>query len=340
MKSRCWLGLFVLTAVVLAWPETPVFAQLGFVVGEVVDDQGKPLADVTIRIEGMDNPRKYKLKTDKNGQFIHAGVSLQGNYRVIAEKEGYRTEYVEGIRPGFSRDDERGHVTFRLVRGQSGPLDFELTEEQKAELRRRQEEAKKRAEQLDKIRASFEEARGFYQAEQYELAAKAFEDILKVDDTQPAVWANLGATYHRMNQFDKALEAYDKAIALDPQEASYLQNKGAVYASMGENEKAREMFEKAAQLTAAQDPKEAAISYYNMGVVYINSGQSEQAAEALRKALEFDPNHAESHYQLGITLIGLGEMEEALEHLKTYVKLSPNTENAQVAQQLIQELGG
>ncbi|HRR57718.1 MAG TPA: tetratricopeptide repeat protein, partial [Acidobacteriota bacterium] len=59
-----------------------------------------------------------------------------------------------------------------------------------------------------------------------------------------------------------------------------------------------------------------------------------------RKALEFDPNHAESHYQLGITLIGLGEMEEALEHLKTYVKLSPNTENAQVAQQLIQELGG
>ncbi|GAB4242149.1 MAG: hypothetical protein Kow00109_17820 [Acidobacteriota bacterium] len=340
MKSKWLLVVPIVLTWLAFWPVPSAFAQLGFVVGEVVDQNGNPIEGVTIRIEGMDNPRKYKLKTNKKGEFVHAGVSLQGTYRVIAEKEGYRTDYVEGIRPGFSRDDERGHVKFTLTPGQAGPLDFELTPEQKEELRRRQEEAKKRAEQLEKVRAAFEEARALFNAGQYELAVKGFEDILKIDDSQPAVWANLGACYHRMQQYDKALQAYDKAIELDPQDASYLQNKGAVYAAMGDNEKAREMFAKAAELTANQDPKEAALSYYNMGVVYINSGQTQEAEQALRKALEFDPKHAEAHYQLGLTLIGLGNIEEALEHLKIYLELSPNSENAQVAKELIQQLGG
>lgn len=340
MRSKFVFLLFVVVLVFTVSPDTQLFAQLGFISGEVLDAEGKPIKDVTIRIEGMDSPRKYKLKTNDKGVYIHAGVAIQGIYRVIAQKEGYTGEYVENIKPGFTRNEERGTVNFKLTKGEARKLAFELTEE---EIRAIQQENKRREEQRAKMAAiqeDFNAAVAFYNAEQYEEAITSFLKVIETDDSQPVVWANLASAYHRMDNLDKALEAYDKALELDPGNSSYLQNKGSIYAALGEPAKARELYEQAASSSAQLNPKDAAINYYNMGVTYINAGQSQEAADALKKAIELDPDHAESHYQLGITLIGLGNMEEAISYLKKYIEISPGSENAQVAQALIEQLGG
>ena len=333
------IPILVFALLAVTWSGSPLLAQLGFVSGEVVGEDDEPLQGVEIRIEGINTPRRYRLKTDRRGRYIHAGINLQGTYRVIAELEGYRTDFVEGIRPGFARDDERGIVNFKLSKGTSQALDFEMSDEQRAELERQRAVAVEQAQRMEKVQGDFDQAVTLYNSGQYEQAAAAFERVVEVEREQPVVWANLANAYARLREHDKAVNAYTRAIELDPQNTGYLQNLGSVYSSMGDAEKAREMYERAASTAGQLNPKEAAINYYNMGVTYINSGQNDQAAEALKKAVELDPTHGESHYQLGITMIGLGDMEGAIAYLKKYLEVAPAGENAEVAKALIEQLG-
>ncbi len=338
MRFRILVALAVLIALPLFCPVTPVFGQVGFISGQVVDSDGNPIKSATIRIESLESSRKYTLKTDKNGRYLHAGVQL-GNYRVICEAEGYKPDYRQPVRPGHSRDEPQGIVDFTLVKGK-GRLSFDMSEEQQADLQKRQEEAKKQAEKLEKIRAAFDAANTLYNNGQYQEAADAYQQILTQDQGQAVVWAKLAMTYSKLNNNDKAAESYQKAVELDPTNAAYLQNLGSVYAAMGQDDKAREMYQKAAEIGAAGNPKDAAMSFYNMGVTYINSGKNQEAVEALTKAIQYDPTYAEAYYQLGLTLLGLGKMDEALAQLKKYVAMSPNSDNAAVAQELIKQLGG
>jgi tetratricopeptide (TPR) repeat protein len=324
----------------LVMPVDEAYGQLGFISGQVVDADGNPIQDVIIRIESMDVNRKYKVKTNKEGKYLHAGVSIQSVYRIIAEKEGYQTDYIQGIKPGMSRDEERGINDFTLHEGASSKLAFEMTEEERKAFERKRQERERQAADLEAVRESFNQGIELFNAGNFQEALKAFLVVAEKETGQPAVWANLGNCYSRLNQNEKALEAYEKAVELDPENPSYYQNQGSIYAAMGEVDKAQELYSKAASMSEALDPVEASVSFYNMGVTYINTGRNQDAADALNKAIELNPKHAESHYQLGITLLGLNDVEGAVEHLKTYLELSPNSENAPVAKALIEQLGG
>lgn len=340
MRAR--LAFTVLAGVLLfaVYSADTAYGQLGFISGDILDEAGSPVADASVRIEGIDNPRKLRLKSDKKGKYLHAGVPIQGTYRVIVEKDGFTTEFVQGVRPGFTRDDERGIVNFTLKAGRSGALNFEMTDEQRAELARQQEEAKKQAEAMEAVRAIFNEGVTAYNAGNYAQAATAFEQASQADPSQAVIWGNLANTYSRLRENDKAIDAYNKAVELDPQNAAYVQNLGSVYAAKGDTEKARELYEKAAGLSATTSPKDAATNYYNMGVTYINAGNNAEAIEALNKALELDPGHSEAHYQLGLSMLGNGQMEECISHLKKYLELAPSGPNAETAKELISQLGG
>ncbi|MFB3902484.1 MAG: tetratricopeptide repeat protein [Acidobacteriota bacterium] len=338
MRFKLTGGLF--SALLLSLWTVPLFAQIGVFQGVVKDKTtGQPIKDVVITIEGIDVKRKYELKTDKNGKYIHAGIPLQGSYQITAKKEGYQSDGVRPVRAGFGVDDQRGMINFDLSPGQSGKVAFEMTEEEKARLRKEAEEAKKKQAGLEELKKFFEEGLQLAKAGQHEQAVESFKKAAEKDPDQPAVWANMGSSYARLKQYEPAIEAYNKAIALKPDDSALYQNLGSVYSESGNLDKSREMYEKAASLAATLDPKGAATQYYNIGVTYINNGKNAEAAAALAKALEIDPNHAEAHYQLGLTQIGLDKMSDAVTHLKKYIELSPNGENAEVARQLIDQLG-
>lgn len=317
---------------------SPAHAQVGRISGTVTDQDGKPIKDVQISIEGLEVKRNYTTKTNKEGKYIHAGVSLQGTYRVVAKKEGYAGDWAQGVKPTFG-GGEGAPVDFVLKPGDhTRPLGYELTDEQKAELIRQNEEAKKRQESMAAVQEAFNQGLQAFNSGAYQTAADSFKQALEKDPKQPAVWAYLGESYDKLKNYPEAVAAYEKAIALSPNDAGLYQNLGNIHASQGDTEKAKVYYEKSAQLSAALDPKAAATTYYNMGVTYINSGQSEQAVEALRKAVAADDAHAEAHYQLGITLIGVNDLPGAVKHLKRYLELEPNGANAETAKALVEQL--
>ena len=84
---------------------TQAFAQVGNIRGKVTDAEGNPIEGVTIRIEGMEVARKYTVDTDAKGEYYHGGVTRQGTYRVIAQKEGYQSAFADGLQ---ATTDRRG----------------------------------------------------------------------------------------------------------------------------------------------------------------------------------------------------------------------------------------
>jgi tetratricopeptide (TPR) repeat protein len=287
----------------------------------------------------MEVARKYEVQTDAKGEYYHGGVTRQGTYRVIAEKEGYRSEYAEGLQAATDRRGEQGLVDFALQPGRSGPLAFELTDEQIEQMKADAEDAEQRQLSAAEVRLNMDQGLQLFNQGEYEQALTAFNTALELDDQQPALWANIGNTHSKLNRTDQAVEAYQKAIELAPEDPTLYQNMGGLYASMGDTDKARELYQKAVSLSAYGDPRDAAVNYYNMGVTFINSGNTEEAIEALTKALEADPEYAEAHYQLGISMLGTGQMEESAGHLKKYLELAPEGPNAEVAKQLVEQLG-
>lgn len=332
--TKCLLAVFFALST-----GVPALAQIGIFQGVVTDANGQPIQGVTVTIEGMEIKRSYKLTTDKKGKFIHAGIPLQGTYRIIVKKEGYVSDGVAGVKPGFGMDDPRGTQNFKLNPGQSGKAAVELTDEEKAAIQAQAKESEAKKEVLAKLQGVFEQGRQLAMQGQHEQAIEQFKQAAQIDATQTAVWANLGSSYNQLKQYDQAIESYNKAIELKPTDPGLFQNLAGVYGAMGNVEKSKEMYEKAAGLAAATDPKTAAVQYYNMGVTYINTGKAAEAEEALNKSLQMDPNYAEAHYQLGLTQLGLNKMDDAVTHLKKYVELSPGGDNAEVAKQLIEQLG-
>jgi Flp pilus assembly protein TadD len=258
---------------------------------------------------------------------------------ITAKKEGYQSDGVRGVRPGFGMDDPRGEQNFSLSPGQSGKAGVELTAEERTALQKQQAESTKKEQSVAELKQFFELGLQQVSLGQFAEAVESFKKAAEKDPEQPAVWANLGSAYGKLKQWDPAVEAYNKAIALKPNDPALYQNLAGVYSDAGDLDKSKEYFEKAAQIAATQDPKTAATQYYNIGVTNINAGRSQEAAEALNKALEFDPNHAEAHYQLGLTLLGLNKIEEAVSHLKKYAELAPAGPNAETAKALVDELG-
>src|SRR6516162_3535650 len=87
----------------------PGFAQTGNLTGKVVDTDGKPMNGVTISIDRQGINQHFEVKTDKNGQYLHAGLPT-GNYKISVVKDG---------KPLMALD---GRVNF----GQDAKVDFDL----------------------------------------------------------------------------------------------------------------------------------------------------------------------------------------------------------------------
>ena len=338
MKACRAVGQMLVLAALLPVAFGLLQAQSGVVRGVVTDEEGKPIKDVLIRIEGMNVKRNYKVKTNKKGEFIHIGVNFQGLYRVVAEKEGYQGDFVEQLRPGFDRNDPGGVVDFTLKLGSSRKMTFEMSEKEISDAQKAVKDAEKTNARNAALQTAFNAGVEAYNADQFELARQKFQEAAEAAPDEPIAWANLAQTHYRLQQYDKSIENYKKALELKPDDPSLLQNLGGAYASAGKSKESEEAYARAVELSAATDPSVAAASHYNMAVNYINGGDNAKARAALEKALEAAPDHAEAHYQLGIILLGAGEMEDSLAHLEKYLELDPSGPNAGVAKDLLASL--
>ncbi len=365
---RNLLGLSASLALFLSLSSAPALAQTGAIEGKVIGADGKPVGKdfALIQIIRTDIKGNYKVKTNKKGEFFHAGLPL-GTYNVICEIDGKAVDQVNGVRmrlgdpvpvefnlakmaakqQEMQKAMETGKVTEEMAR--------DMTPEQKAAMEKRAKEQSEAMKKNKELNDAFNGGMEALKAGNYQAAIDSLEKAASLDATQHVIHGQLAEAYGGLAKGKtgaeleaantKSLEAFAKAIELKPDDAAYYNNYGLALARAKQFDKAQEALNKAAQL----NPTGAGQYFYNLGALLVNAGQLEPAGAAFKKALEADPNYAEAHYQYGIYLTSKANVDAktgkmtfpdgTAESFQKYLELKPDGANAASAKGMLETMG-
>lgn len=211
-----------------------VSAQNGQLRGHVTlkqaDGSVVPAADAVIDVFRTDLPGDFNLKTNKKGDFVHAGLPLQGTYTVSVSMPGAQPYYLPGVRVGREEDVKielsPGNGK-RLTRADikslssgassSGTPSAKESAEDKAkreELMRKNAEieaSNKRAESSNAvIERTFKAGNDALRAKNYDLAIAQYDEGISADPEHPGAPALL--TNRTVALSARAVDRYNTAV--------------------------------------------------------------------------------------------------------------------------------
>jgi tetratricopeptide (TPR) repeat protein len=341
------------------------FAQTASLEGEVKGEDGKPLKDALIKLERKDIKGNYKVKTNKKGQWFHAGLPL-GTYDISCEVDGKVVDSVRGVR---TRLGDPLPVNFDLSRiaaqrkameqaAQTGQVTEEISREMTKEQREALEKAaKERAAALAKnkeLNDAFNAGMENLKNKNFPASIEAFDKAAGLDPKQVVIWANKAEAHvafagtktgdEQIAELQKGMDSYTKALELKPDDAGMHNNFALALAKAKKYPEAQAELDKAAQL----DPPNAGRYYYNLGAILTNVNQLEPASIAFKKAIEADPNYADAHYQYGLYLFSKASITAdgktvpvagTTEAFQKYLELKPDGPFAEAAKGMLTAVG-
>ncbi len=340
-------------------------AQTASLEGEVKGEDGKPLKDALIKLDRKDIKGAYKVKTNKKGQWFHAGLPL-GTYDVSLEVDGKVADMVKGVR---TRLGDPLPVNFDLSKMAAQRKAMEqaastgkVTEEMSREMTKEQKEAleksaKERAAALAKnkeLNDAFNAGMENLKSKNFPASIEAFDKAAAMDPKQVVIWANKAEAHvgfagtktgeEQIAELTKGMDAYSKALELKPDDAGMHNNFALALAKAKKYPEAQAELDKAAQL----DAPNAGRYYYNLGAILTNVNQLEPASIAFKKAIGADPNYADAHYQYGLYLFSKATITAdgktvpvagTTESFQKYLELKPDGQFAEAAKGMLAAVG-
>lgn len=233
MIGKYFVGALAV-AILLAVASVPAFAQVGELRGKVMmkqaDGQTVPLADAQIDVFRTDMKASYKTKTNKNGEFVFAGLPFIGTYTVAASHPTAAPNYIPGVKAGKGIPVEitvtpgNGRVLTLADLEKVGGASANPTAAPSAEDKAKMEEmAKKNAEIEEKNKKI---------TQSNEVIAKTFKagnDAL----TAANAASNAKQTDVAVQKFTEAVTQYDEGLAADAEQPALLTNKAVALKGRG-----------------------------------------------------------------------------------------------------------
>ena len=364
MKSfhKSWVLAAILVAALASVFSPRAAAQMGSLSGSIMDVDGKPWAEVTIRAVS-DQGAKQETKTDSGGKFAFPNLRA-GIYKlsIVFPPPNDKQAPYEAQSRVQSGEDAKVDLNFKDIVAKQGTAAQEQV--------KKNEEAKAKLEGLKahftagnalidqekQVKADLQKApadqRGALKQKLADLsdqAVKEFQEasksLVEKDPNAHLVWFKLGEAYDTAGRNDEAAQAYQQAVAARP-DPGYYNNLGNVLARTGKIEEAKAAYTKSAEL----DPANAATAWRNFGISLYNANRLADAIEPLQKATELDPKSAQAWYLLGASLLmkmttkKVGDKEEVLlapgtvEAYQKAEELDPNGPWGQQAKQGLTDL--
>ncbi len=188
-----------------------------------------PAADAVVDLFRTDVPGDYSLKTNKKGDFIHAGLPIQGTYIVSVSMPGARPYYIPGVKPGaddlkvqLETGDGRKltRADIKTLMAGAGATTGAPRETSAADKAKREEIMKKNAEiEASNKRAeasnaiidrTFKAGNEALRAKNYDLAITQYDEGLNADPDHPGAPALL--TNKTMALSGRAVDRYNAGV--------------------------------------------------------------------------------------------------------------------------------
>lgn len=348
-----------LAALVLTLLASTAVAQTGAVRGRVLDENGEGLQGAMIYIERIGMRGNYKVKTNKKGNYFHAGLPM-GEYNLRLEINNQEIQTVNSYRVKLGDPEAVDFDLAEIKREQQaaqggGPTKAQLSAMTEQQRKRYEADLKKREQQISKnkqLNESFNAGMEATRLEDYAVAVGHFKKAAELDPEQHVVWGNMAEALaglvrtktgaERDAVSEEAISAYRHAMTLEPDPA-YANNLGLLLIRLNRFDEGVAELEKAAEMS----PENAGTYYFNLGATMVNTGNTQGAIDAFKKATEAKPDFANAYYQLATALVGTATMNPdgsvipapgTVEAYQKYLELEPAGPYAASAQAMVQTL--
>jgi len=308
---------YTLAAILLlglaGWMAPRAAAQDGKLSGSVMDFDGKPWADLSVKLKS-DQGAVQETKTDATGKFSFKNLrsgrytvtvhppQIQAPYDIQTEVRGSEAppidinfkEILEKQNPEAAAQFKKQQDAQQKFKGMKVHFDagVALLDQERAA---KADLAKAPADQRDAAKAKVTDLSNQAVAEFQEAQKTASEK----DPNAHLFWARIGEAYDLAGRNEEAINAYQQAVTAKPDHAGYYNNLGNLLARIGKIDDAKAAYTKSAEL----DPANAALAWRNFGISLYQAQRMTEAIEPLQKATQLDPKNAQGWYLLGTCMV-------------------------------------
>ena len=180
----------------------------------------------------------------------------------------------------------------------------------------------------------------------YQSAANAFKELIRIMPYQPVYYLRLGSLYDQLGDKQEAIITYERAIKINRdlwrahdalwklcvEQYDRLYKENQLEAAAENLLKVIHSYSELQRLAPPADHKHdnelLAQFRARLGSLYVVLEQDSEAIEVLEKALETVPDNPDVNYWLGIAYQEIGNFEQAEHYLRRTIALSPEREEA------------
>lgn len=129
-------------------------------------------------------------------------------------------------------------------------------------------------------------------------ARNAYLEMLKLDDGNALIWANLGAVEQQAGNPKQAIEYFEKSVQINPQLAQTWTALGLLLQNQGDTYRAISCFTRAIH----EEPEDARAHNY-LAIAAKGLGWTDAAEAELQRALELKPDYGIAHFNMALMLL-------------------------------------
>lgn len=304
--SQTLLALLACVASIFA-AVAPAEAVSGRFRGNVVDENGDPIADVTVALTSAEMPDFFEqVETNKRGSFLLTVARVEPKYTLQLTKPGYRSLKAEiQIKATETREE-----TFTLP----------AVSEAVTETPELSAAAAATAEQNAAIQA-YNDGLTAQRAGDLATARDRFEAALAEDaDLAPARIA-LATVLLDLGQHEQALASADRGLELRPADQEAMRVRYEALLGLGRNDEAKAAMD---ALMKAEGLAATAKTVYNEGSAAYQAEDLDTALAKFREAVEMDPSLYDAHHAIATILVHRGDHAGAAEAADRALALKPD----------------
>jgi tetratricopeptide (TPR) repeat protein len=292
MKKIAFITLVLLLSAGLAFSQS--YRGQGRLKGKVTDEEGKPLAGVTVKLFSARGQSGFEVTTNAEGEWT-ANYIRGGGYNIDFLKSGYEPKNISTSIPETTN---------------TPPVEVKL---------------KKAAGLIitDELRSALEAGNKLFEEKKYEEASKVYENLIAKNPDAYILYKNVGNCRFELQQYDLAEAAYQKVLEKEPGNPDIMLLIGNCYANRDEADKAMEWYSKI-EFEKITDPT----VLYNIGASFTKQSRFEDALRYYKRSVEVQKDYLDGLYQLGLTYLSLGRNAEAILPFEDYLKIDPDSARA------------
>lgn len=262
--------------------------------GVVMDDQGKPIEAVKVKLFFTKTETGFETVTDSQGIWKASWIK-GGTWNIDFEKLGYAPKKISAQ----ILDTQKNATIETKMKKMEGLI---LT---------------------DELKKLLTEGNTLFEQKKYDEAAAAYSLILQKFPDAYIIHLTVGNCYFQLEKYAEAETAYQKLLEKDANNSSAIVGIGNTWANRKDGAKALEWYRKI-DFEKLDDPT----VLYNVGTYLYNGAQYEEALKFYKKAVDVQADFLDAIYQLGLAYLTTQKKDEAIAVFEKYLTLDAASDKA------------